>query len=329
MDYGMTFSQMLQSFESDLNLFADTLDIAMEANDGNQTGGSYGQPTVTSEAERTRTPTLTRSQQQSENASKRDVNDQDQTMQQDTVNEFVEKVRANGEAVLATINKTDRVTMRLLENTWNANDTFISQYDEMQSQYKLQDDIVLINWTYNHNAEQYLHSKVTKLRAVITTNANYLNNWEAIPQSALINLKTKELDKALCGEMGAPSSIDNLNEYFGHLRAQFRGRKSEKTYQGGEVNQFIQEVRSFAKTRTTYNQDIQAAKRINNSITSICTSLVKRSQYIDEDRRKILNLQRTLNRMLVFFCNMIQFVYRMHIEYITNRRILITRLYEK
>lgn len=318
MDYGMTFTAMLETMEQELAAL-DGLSMATEVENINDASGIF----------KNKDTTMTRSAEQARKTDVKGVNDQDQSIAKDTTQDFVKKVEENAEQVLATLDRVNKITTRLLENTLKANEEFIGQYDELQSTYKLVEDQVLINWSYAHNAEQYLHSKITKLRAVITTNANYLSNWENMPESAIINKKGKELDKELLSEMGAPSSIDTLNEFFGHLRSQFRGRKSEKTYRGEMANALIQEVRQFSKVRSTYTQDIAAVKRIATSVQNTCIGLMKRSNYIDQDRQRVLVYQRNINRALIVFCNMIQFVYRLHVEYITNRRILITRLYEK
>lgn len=318
MDYGMTFSRMLYTMEQDLADLTE-LDAATEAENINDASGIFNNKDTT----------LTRSAEQGRKTDTKGVNDQDQTIAKDTTQDFVKKVQENADQVLKTLDRVNRITSRLLENTLQANEEFISQYTELQNTYKLVDDQVLINWSYAHNAEQYLHSKVTKLRAVITTNANYLSNWENMPETAIINKKGQELDKELLGEMGAPSSIDSLSEFFGHLRSQFRGRKSEKTYRGEMAQAFMQEIRQFAKTRSTYAQDIAAVKRIATSVQNTCIGLMKRNNYIDQDRQHVLVYQRNINRALIILCNMIQFVYRMNVEYITNRRILVIRLYEK
>lgn len=316
----MKFSEFLRTLESDLREL-DDFSSAMEAEMDDEDA-------LVSNKER-KTVTLNRSAEQGRKTDFKVTDDQDQTTTKDQMQEFIERAEAVADGLTKTLERVDKITSKLLNNAWNANDAFISQYDEMKTSYKQVDDQVLINWSYGHNADQYLHSKVTKLRAVITTNANYLSNWENMPESAILKKKGKELDKEVLSEMGAPSSIDTLEEFFGHLRAQFRGRKSEKTYHGQDADKLIQDVRSFAKTKSLYNQDISAVKRLNETIKNTCIGLMKRGNYIDQDRKQILNLQKNLIRMLTIFCNMIQFTYRMDAEYITNRRILITRLYEK
>lgn len=316
----MKFSEFLRTLESDLREL-DDFSSAMEAEMDDEDA-------LVSNKER-KTVTLNRSAEQGRKTDFKVTDDQDQTTTKDQTQEFIERAEAVADGLTKTLERVDKITSKLLNNAWNANDAFISQYDEMKTSYKQVDDQVLINWSYGHNADQYLHSKVTKLRAVITTNANYLSNWENMPESAILKKKGKELDKEVLSEMGAPSSIDTLEEFFGHLRAQFRGRKSEKTYHGQDADKLIQDVRSFAKTKSLYNQDISAVKRLNETIKNTCIGLMKRGNYIDHDRKQILNLQKNLIRMLTIFCNMIQFTYRMDVEYITNRRILITRLYEK
>lgn len=316
----MKFSEFLRTLESDLREL-DDFSSAMEAEMDDEDA-------LVSNKER-KTVTLNRSAEQGRKTDFKVTDDQDQTTTKDQTQEFIERAEAVADGLTKTLERVDKITSKLLNNAWNANDAFISQYDEMKTSYKQVDDQVLINWSYGHNADQYLHSKVTKLRAVITTNANYLSNWENMPESAILKKKGKELDKEVLSEMGAPSSIDTLEEFFGHLRAQFRGRKSEKTYHGQDADKLIQDVRSFAKTKSLYNQDISAVKRLNETIKNTCIGLMKRGNYIDQDRKQILNLQKNLIRMLTIFCNMIQFTYRMDVEYITNRRILITRLYEK
>lgn len=303
MDYGMSFHKALRALESDLERFNAESEAAMEV--------------------------LTITKQAAQSAKTDQANNTLKASSTNSTQTYVERARSEADKVLKTIQNRHNSTLRVLSNTWESNDQFIGEYSQYQNQYKLVDEIVVINWSYGHNAEQYLLNKLTKLRAVITTNASYLNNWQNIPQDALINQSGKTLDKSLVAAMGAPSSIDTANEYMGHLRTQFRGRKSEKTYRGEMVNVFINEIRSFAKTKTSYNQNINAAERIAKTIASTCEGHMRNASMSDEDKQHILKLQKNLDRMIVLYANMIYFSYRLAVEYILNRRVLVTKLYEK
>lgn len=303
MDYGMSFKEALAATEADLADFDEMMEPAQEL------------------------LSLTRTAKQS--AKTDQANNDMKSSAANSTQEFVKRAQSEGEKILKKIERTHASTLKVLNNTWTSNENFIGEFEEMQSSYKLVEQITVINWSYGHNAEQYLHSKLNQLRAVITKNAGYLNNWQNLPEDALIKLSGKNLDKELVSEMGAPSSIDTVNEFMGHLRTQFRGRKSEKNYRGELVNDLINQVRNFAKTKTSYSQDINAAERIAKSAQSTVESHMRSSDYSDEDKQQIIKLQRNLNRMLVTYANMIYFIYRLNVEYILNRRALIERLFEK
>lgn len=273
------------------------------------------------------TNTLTNQQQKSAATDKANTNLNNDTS--DPIQSSVAKAQAIGENMLSMINRNHRRIYKMLYNTWTSNDKYIEQYNEMSQTYRLLNNITVINWTYGHDMEQYLHAKVVKMRAILTTNANYLNNWQNIPETAAIQMDKTEMTRALLGEMGAPSSIDDMGEFMGHLRAQFRGRKSEKSYNGAMAQKYIQEVRSFAKTKSSYSQDMQAAERIAKTARDVCMGQLRNANFQDTDRKILLKLLQAVQRMVVFYVNLIGFVYRLEVEYILNRRAIISRLYEK
>lgn len=303
MDYGLTFSEALIAQESDLNQYNDE-ELAMEAT-----------TTLTTQAKQSSTKDMSGNQMTT-------------TAINDTQT-AVERVTAEGEKIQNMIERKNQSALKFLNNTWDSNDTFLGQFEDYQNQYKLLDSVTLINWSYGHNADQYMVSKLTKLRAVITRNATYLNNWQNIPDDALIKQSGTALDKALITEMGAPSSIDTPNEFMGHLRTQFRGRKSQKTYRGESAKVYANEIRNFAKTKTSYKEHVDAAKRIAKSAQSTAESLTRSTKFSDQDHQVILKYLRNLYRMITLYVNMIYFVYRLSVEYILNRRVLVTKLFEK
>lgn len=303
MDYGMTFREALEAFESDLN--GVELSGAMEL---------FGDSETNSAKMSSRTD---------------QANNDMQSTQQDDIQESSKRVDAIIEKLVKSITRVNNSTLKVLQNTWEDNKQFISQYTEMSQTYKLKEQIDVINWTYGHNMEQYLHAKVVTLRAIVTKNAGYLSNWQNIPDDALIKKGGKELDNAIVAEMGAPGGIDTPTEFMGHLRAQFRGRKSEKSYRGEMAAKFIQDVRSFDGTRSTYTQDMQAATRVTKSLQNTVKNQIRNAQFSDEDRRSLIKYLRNMVRMMTIYINMIYFIYRLEVEYILNRRLIITRLYEK
>lgn len=302
MNYGLSFREALEAQDYDLSQFDEPVERAMEVS-------------------------MTQSAAQSEK-----TDQANNTMTTSAVNETqdnVEKATNEGEKILKMIQNRHASTLKVLNNTWTSNEKFLEEFGNYQNQYKQLDQVTLINWSYGHNADQYLIDKLTQLRAVITRNAGYLNNWQNIPSDALIAQSGKALDKALISAMGAPSSIETPHEFMGHLRTQFRGKKSQKTYRGDMVNQYVNEIRSFAKTKTSYSQNINSAERLAKSIQSSAQNLMRSNNFSDQDKATILKYQRNLNRMLALYVNMIYFVYRLATEYILNRRVLVTKLFEK
>lgn len=245
------------------------------------------------------------------------------------VQDFVKRLQEENERTAARLERINRATLKVLTATWNGNEEFLGNFSTMEKTYKLQETYTAINWSYGHNAEQYLVSKLTKLRAVLNTNIQYLQNWQNIPDDAIIRKSGAALDKSIVESMGAPSSIDTTKEYMGHLRAQFRGRKSEKEYRAEMANGFVSDIRNFAKTRTSYNEHMQAAIRAAKQVQSISTAQVRSARFIDSDRRMIFNLARTADKFIISYATMINFSYRLAIEYILNRRLLLTRMYQK
>lgn len=304
MDYGYTMSQFQSAMEHDLALF-DDMDAAMEV------------------------LTLSRSAAQSDKTDNANntMTDKSDAETSDNNQDFIDQAQANSDKAMKVIERIHAKVNKLLTNTLDDNEKFIEQYTT--SGYKLQDELTVVNWSYGHNAENYLHSKVAKLRAILTNNANYLGSWQNIPVDALIKQKGKALDKELVGELGAPSSIDSLKEFQVHMQQQFRGRKSEKNYRGEMAEGFLNDIRNFAKVKTTYSQDISAAERICKSALSKCSGIMRGTNYSDEDKKMILKYQRAIYRILISYCNLIYFTYRLYTEYILNRRLLVQRLYQK
>lgn len=311
MNYGETFSQAL---ESSIILISEWMDddnkSAMEVDMSNPT-----------------TNTMTQQQKRSDVATQ--AADRTNTTSTDPVQDSVKRAQALSETMINKINSVHRKTYKMLFNTWESNNKFIEQYDEMSKEYKLLDSITVVNWTYGHDMEQYLHAKVVTLRAFLTTSANYLNNWQNAPDTAIINMDDSELSSEILKQIGAPSSIDDLSEFMGHLRAQFRGRKSEKQYNGGQANTIMQEIRSFDKTRTDYAQDINAAERIAKTARDIVTGQMRNNNFQDSDRTMLLKMLKRVYKVIAWYITLINFVYRLEVEYILNRRAIVTRLYEK
>ena len=311
MNYGETFSQAL---ESAILLVSEWMDdnqnSAMEVDMSNPT-----------------TNTMTQQQKRSDAATQ--AADRAANTSTDPVQDSVKRAQALGETMLNKINSVHRKTYKMLFNTWESNNKFIEQYDEMSKDYKLLDSITVVNWTYGHDMEQYLHAKVVTLRAFLTTSANYLNNWQNAPDTSVINMDDSELGSEILKQIGAPSSIDDLPEFMGHLRAQFRGRKSEKQYNGGQANTIMQEIRNFDKTRTDYAQDINAAERIAKTARDIVTGQMRNNNFQDSDRTMLLKMLKRVYKVIAWYIALINFVYRLEVEYILNRRAIVTRLYEK
>lgn len=310
MNYGLSFSQALEEMNTYLAWDPEDESVALEA----------GLTDIQGENQ-----SLTRQSQRSNAGSKA-------TQTNDTVDALQkasQTVEAIGAKMLENVESVNKRCLKLLNNVWTANEEYIAQYNEMSEQYKLLDQVVVINWTYGHDMNQYLHAKVVKLQAIINRNAGYLSNWQNIPDDALINKGAKEMTAAILEGLGAPSGVDDMNEFIGHLRAQFRGRKSEKTYRGEMANKFIQEVRSFAKTKSTYKQDMDMASRVANNITNTMKGQVRNSSFSDEDRRSLLKMMKSMQKMLSTYTALIYFVYRLEVEYILNRKAIISQLYQK
>ena len=304
MDYGMSFKEACAAMENDLAAF-DDMQTAMEALD----------------------MTLT---EQDRKSSATDKNNETLRSPAQVTQDLMKQIQDSQKKTEETLNRVHKQCLKLLQNTWTSNESFISQYNSMANQYQLSENITVINWTYGHKAEQYLHSKIAKFRALINTNIGYLNRWQNIPSNAVIPKSGKVLDKACITEMGAPSSINTPDEFMGHIRSQFRGRKSEKTYRGDMAQTFIQEVRSFAKTKTTYQQDMEAADRALKQLQNIARGQLANSANVDDnEKRGFVKLVKNAHHMIVLYANMIYFMYRLHVEYILNRRLLINRLYTK
>lgn len=305
MNYGMTFSQMLAAQEAELAAF-DDLTPAVEV------------------------LTLNKDEEKSRNeAAEKSDPSKPENLTQDVLQELDQQLENQFKQITATIERIHGQTLKLLNNTWESNEKYVSDFDSMASSYKQVPELSVINWTYGHKAETYLHGKVSTLRAQLGTNVNYLNNVKGMPEDALITKSGKALDQAVCAALGAPSSIENANEFMGHLRTQFRGRKSEKTYRGEMANAFIQEVRAFSKTKTVYQQDINAAERMAKTAHGILRSHIRNGSISEEDKRSELKYLKNAYRLITLYVNIIAFTYRLHVEYILNRRALITRLFEK
>lgn len=309
MNYGLTFSKALEAYDTSLSQWDSSVESAMEASTP-------------------KTQTITQQGQQSDVG----IQSSEPTSAENpqaTIENMVTQITNMTEKITKTYDSISQRCDRFLNNTWNDNEKFIEQYAALKRDYKLVDKLTVINWTYGHDMEQYLHYKCVKLRSIITNNTTYLSNWQNTPKDALINLSGAALDKELVAQLGAPSSIETSNEFMGHLRSQFRGRKGDKTYRGEMADRFIQDVRNFARTKTSYSQDMGAANRAIKNIDSILKAQVRNSHLDNNARRNIIKMGQTLYRMIAHYLNLIYFVYQLQAEYILNRVAIINRLYEK
>ena len=312
MNYGETFSQALEA--GNMLIHGEWMDLAME---------------TAMEVDMSNPTTNTMTQQQKRSNAATQAADKNASTSSDPVQVSVKRVQSLADAMLNKINSVHRRTYKMLFNTWESNNKFIEQYDEMSREYKLLNSITVVNWTYGHDMEQYLHAKVVTLRAFLTTNANYLNNWQNAPDNAAVNMDGTELSSEILAQIGSPSSIDDLSEFMGHLRAQFRGRKSEKQYNGGQANTLMQEIRGFDKTRSAYAQDINAAERITKTARDIVMGQMRNNNFQDSDRTMMMKMLKRVYKIVSWYITLINFVYRLEVEYILNRRAIVTRLYEK
>ena len=243
--------------------------------------------------------------------------------------DYVARAKALGEKMDVSIEKERNRILKMLENVWKGNEQFIAEYNEMSQQYKLVDDLTVINWTYGHDMEQYLHSKVVKFRAILTDAGNSINNWQRIPDDSLLKKDKTAMMQAVIAQLGGPSSVDNMSEFIGHLRAQFRGRKSEKNYRGEMANKFMQEIRNFASTRTSFTQDTQAAQRVSKATVSAAGMQLRNTSFSTEDRQAIMKMLQAYTKLVALYMDVVGFVYRLEVEYILNRRAIMNRLFEK
>ena len=295
-----------------------------EAQDDWNVGMEADTPTVnTGTAQMSNTETATTQRRRSEAATSTEVSTTENSQ------DYVQSLQKKGKDLEDLIARERNKMLKMLQNVWDSNDNFIAQYNDMSQTYKLLDEITVINWSYGHDMEQYLHSRVVKFRAVLTNNTNYLNSWQKIPEDALIKKDKTGMMRGVIGELGGPSSVDNMAEYIGHMRAQFRGRKSEKNYRGDMANKIMQEIRRFASTKSSFQQDIQAVDRIVKSATSSAMTQSRNTNFSDEDRRSIAKLFQSFSYLVRLYLEVMSFVYRLEIEYILNRRAIVTRLYEK
>lgn len=305
MFYGPKYSEALDSMLRELSLWDSAMELDMT------------------------TPTLTEQAKKSKASSDKTETVTQKTESVDPIQNAIDKANTMSEEMLQAIESKHETCYKLLTNTWRDNEEFVEQYNEMKNTYKLQKEIKVINWTYGHDMTQYLHAKVASMRSIMTKNANLIGNWQKIGDDDLLNKSGTEMDKQLCADLGAPSSITTLNEYSNHLRTQFRGKKGEMVYKGDMAKKYVLDVRNFAKTKTTYTQDITAAERVTKSMQNTLKSKLRNSSLSDTDRGTILKLATNALRMVTFYINLIYFVYRMECEFIINRRAIITQLYEK
>ena len=59
------------------------------------------------------------------------------------------------------------------------------------------------------------------------------------------------------------------------------------------------------------------------------TGQMRNNNFQDSDRTMLLKMLKRVYKVIAWYIALINFVYRLEVEYILNRRAIVTRLYEK
>ena len=320
LDYGFTYKEAMEQCESLLQYFEDQPEMAMEAQDqgvtrvDNQTV-KPAQQTMTSMAKKSM------AQDQAKNSNQIQKTSEDP---QELLKQFDEKVKTIQDAK----SKVGQRLTALVMTTKEGNQEFLKAVNA--NAFKLQNAITVINWTYAHDPTRYLHPKVLRTKMVLEKNLQYLTgiSIRENPKDSVLNMNRQELEESVLRQIGAPSTTVKYSQFVAWTQGQFRGKKAERQLDSTDAKLYLRQMQAFEKIDTQLKKDLNDADALINRLRTARQYMVSSRAPIQE-KQSILSKMNRIGKLFVMYLNMLQMMYRLHVEYVLNRRAILRRLYQK
>lgn len=315
----MAWRKALEESFADLSKFDEALNergiifVAMEA-DRNDTSNA----------------TLSQSNQKSKNAlSGSDKLADDKRKQPETPQDFVKEFETRLNEMKQKKEQVNERILKLIQSADAGNQEFLSNIDKQG--YKLvEQPVEITNWTYGHNPQRYLHQKVVKLKGVIDANIREMRNpADNLSENSILELNGHAMEENVVRQMGAPSAITTYRQFSVWLQTQFRGRKSVRQIAPEEANKCASLMQEYSHVQGIFRTDIGAVDTMIRAMATHVRPQLSSTGIDGVMKQKLLKRTDRMNKLISMYLSSIVMTYRLHTEFILNRRALMRRLYQK
>lgn len=277
------------------------------------------------EADEIKMPSMSQSNKMSQNTdfannkiSKTKVDEE--TSPQEFIGKLEEKIKfVRGRAATTKTSITN-----IIKTADRANKEFLEGIRDSEPVESVQ----LMNWRYGHNPDKYLHKRVIVLRQVLEKMIRDIRKSnEELGENSILVKGASGMEEPVMREIGAPSSITTYREFVSWTQAQFRGRKSELTYHSSDASKFIKDMQQYSRIVRVIVQDLAEVDRLLGLLQNQLRGQLA-SEVVDYQLKQtyIKRMDRCA-KIFIMYLNMITMTYRLHTEYILNRRAVLKRLY--
>lgn len=324
MDYGITWQAAIEEALAEMESFdveTETFSPGMEAADGlsdNPMGAQSLRSTesVNAQARRSRAQTGERDSTFNTDKTKGSA---DKTPQQ-----WIEEYEARIKAVQIARNKVADRLAGLVRTTIQGNADFMKNLK--QSGSKPQETVTVTNWMYAHDPNRYLHAKIVRMKQVMDTNCQEIIATEN-KEGVVLVMNRGDLEEAIMRQIGAPSNVERYTQLMSWIQTQFRGRKAEMHLSAQDINKYVRQMEDFTKVETQLKGDLANVDRAIQMINAKVRNQLNSSTVSAQEKGRIMKRVNHMGRVFAMYNNMVYMIYRLHVEYVLNRRAILKRLY--
>lgn len=238
--------------------------------------------------------------------------------------EWIKEYEAKVKAIQTSKEKVSERLITLVRATVQGNADFIKNLE--QSGSKPQESVQVTNWTYNHDPKRYLHAKIVRMKQVMDRNIQEIVSQDAKDGIVLAMNKT-DLEESIMRQIGAPSSIERYTQLTTWVQTQFRGRKTQVSLSAHDINKYVRQMEDFAKIETQLRGDITNVERAINQMNAKVRNILNSSTVQAQEKGRIMQRVNHMGRVFAMYNNMVYMMYRLHVEFVLNRRAILKRLY--
>lgn len=109
----------------------------------------------------------------------------------------------------------------------------------------------------------------------------------------------------------------------------FRGTKVVAHIPNGEASGIRNEMMQFGKYEKEFNIDTNGIVQHMKTALSTTTTHMNNATLEKKDKQSIMKQYRNACRMISIYTSLVFFTYRLHCEYMLNRRAILQNLYQK